>query len=53
MSLHKILNYFQTEAKTVDPRKPIHEKGGKRFPESPDIGREYMRVLLELIQIWG
>lgn len=53
MSQHKVLDFMQTEAETVDPKKVIHEKGAKRFTGSPDIGKEYMMVLLELIQAWG
>lgn len=53
LSLNKTLDFLQTEARTIDPKKPIHEKGAKRFPNSPDIGKEYMRLMLELLQCWS
>ena len=28
---HKLLEFMKTEAKTVDPKKPITEKGLKKF----------------------
>lgn len=41
------------EAKTIDPKKNMSEKGLKKFPNEPETGREYMRLLLELTNFWG
>lgn len=29
------------------------EKGSKKFPGQPDLGKQYMRILLELLNFWG
>lgn len=54
LSTHKtLLDFLANEAKTVDPKKNMNDKGLKKFPGSPELGREYMRVMLELLVYWG
>lgn len=42
-----------SEAKSIDPKKRVQDKGENKFPNSPKLGHEYIQLILELFHFWS
>jgi hypothetical protein len=50
---HKMLKHFVWLCETVDPYKPINDKGKSFFPNDSMVGNDFIRLILELIKFWA
>lgn len=53
LSNHSLFDFLTMEANKTDLKKRLEEKGRKKFQDAPELGVQYMRILLECLVYWG
>lgn len=52
LSSHSLLKYLVAIAKSTDPYEAVEQKGKKLFKDQ-SLGKDYIRLILESIKVWG